>query len=143
MSDNIGQAVEQLRQKGEGVVIAIESVSAIVEENTSVAEEMAAGNQEVMQAMEGIASVAEENSASAEEVSASAEEMSSQVEEVVASAQEMASLAELLRNAISRFRIEEEPVQPKPFTSQKRRPAASPAAQRPLMPVSPLRNGHK
>jgi methyl-accepting chemotaxis protein len=137
MAEQISSATGQLRQKSEGVVIAIESVSTIVEENTAAAEEMAAGAQEVMQAMEGVASVAEENSASAEEVSASSEEMSAQVEEVLSSAQELSLLAEQLRTAVALFRIEEVGL------TQADRPGRStsalyPSASRPRAKTDPI-----
>jgi hypothetical protein len=79
----------------------------VVEENTAVAEQMAANSQEVTEAIEGVASIAEENSAATEEVSALAEEMSAQTEEVVASAEELSALAEELRVYAAQFRIEE------------------------------------
>lgn len=107
MAGRISGSVTQLRQKSEGVVGAMEVVSAVVEENTAVAEEMAAGSQQVIEAVAGVVSIAEENSASSEEVSASAEEMSAQVEEVVAASQELSLLAEQLRIAVAQFRLEE------------------------------------
>ncbi|MBN1993372.1 MAG: HAMP domain-containing protein [Anaerolineae bacterium] len=100
-------AVAELKQKSDGVVAAIESVSTVVEENTAIAGEMAANAKEVTDSMEGIAGVAEENSAATEEVSASAEEMSAQIEEVVASSEELAALAEELRAATIQFRLKE------------------------------------
>jgi methyl-accepting chemotaxis protein len=107
MAGRIGEAVVQLKQKSSRVVEAIETVGAVVEENTASAEQMAGNSQEVMEAMEGVAGVAEENSAAAEEVSASAEEMSAQIEEVVASAEELAALAEELRSTVDYFRVNE------------------------------------
>jgi methyl-accepting chemotaxis protein len=103
----ISSAAAQLRQKSEGLVAAVGVVSVVIEENTSVAEEMAAGSQQVTEAMTSVVSVAEENSASAEEVSASAEEMSAQVEEVVASSEELAQLAEQLKQAVAQFNLGE------------------------------------
>ncbi len=91
----------------------METVNAVVEENTASVEEMAAGSREVMEAMEGVASVAEENSAAVEEVSAGAEQMSAQVEEVVASAQALSTLAEQLRTMVAEFQVDE-PTPPQP-----------------------------
>ncbi len=107
LTQQINGSVAQLRQKSEGIVTAIDSVGAVVEENTSVAEEMAAGSQETTDAMENVVSIATQNSASIEEVSASAEEMSAQVEEVVASSEELSALAEELRAATSQFQVTE------------------------------------
>ncbi len=101
----INESVTQLGQKSDGVVTAIEAMSAVVEENTAVAEEMAANSQEVTTTMEGVASIAEENSAAAEQVSASAEEMLAQVEEVTASSQELANLADQLKAAVAKFKV--------------------------------------
>lgn len=82
---------------------AVESVSAVIEENTAATEEMAAGSSEITSAIENIASISEENSAAVEEVSASAEEMSAQVEEVSASAQSLADMANELETIVARF----------------------------------------
>ncbi len=110
-SSGISRAMAELKEKSNGVVAAIESVSTVVEENTAIAEEMAANAKEVTASMEGIAGIAEENSAATEEVSSSAEEMSAQIEEVVASAEELAALAEQLREATTQFRLEDEDVE--------------------------------
>ena len=108
----IGGAVRDLQEKSQGVVAAIETVSAVVEENTASAEQVAANSQEVTEAMASVAAIAEENSAATEEVSASAEEMSAQIEEMVASAEELAALAEQLRTTTARFQVDQvEPVQ--------------------------------
>ncbi len=82
---------------------AVESVSAVIEENTAATEEMAAGSSEITSAIENIASISEENSAAVEEVSASAEEMSAQVEEVSASAQSLADMANELQSVVAHF----------------------------------------
>ncbi len=104
--EQINLAMADLLKRNEGVVVAIESVSTVVEENTAVAEEMAANSQEITEAMESVVSVAEENSAATEEASASTEELSAQVEEVVASAKELADLADELRAETARFRLD-------------------------------------
>ena len=64
------------------LVGAMDSVSAVVEENTAAAEESAASSGEISSAMEHVASVSEENSAAAEEVSAMTEELNAQAEEL-------------------------------------------------------------
>ena len=87
------------------LVTSVDSVSAIVEENTAATEEMSANSTEVTQAIESIASVSEENSAAIEEVSASTEEMTAQVEEVTASAQSLAMMAQVLQEIVKRFRL--------------------------------------
>ena len=95
----------------EQMVSSLDSLSAVVEENTAATEEMAASSSEVTQSIENIASVSEENSASVEEVSASAEEMTAQVEEVTASAQSLAEMAQALQEVVAQFKLngEEQP----------------------------------
>jgi methyl-accepting chemotaxis protein len=83
------------------LVNSVDSVSAVVEENTAATEQMAASSGEVNTAIENIASVSEENSAAIEEVSASAEEMSAQVQEVTASAQSLAEMAHELQAVVA------------------------------------------
>lgn len=100
-----GEAASRMKIASEDLVTAVDSVSAIVEENTASTEEMAANSSEVTQAIESIASVSEENSAAIEEVSASAEEMSAQVEEVTASAQSLADMAASLQEVVAQFKL--------------------------------------
>jgi len=98
-------ASEVISELNNKMVNHLDSVSAVVEENTAATEEMAAGSTEVTQAIENIASVSEENSAAVEEVSASAEEMSAQVEEVSASAETMRQMALDLKMMVNQFRL--------------------------------------
>ncbi len=100
-----GEAAVRMRAASEELVTAVDSVSAIVEENTASTEEMAANSTEVTKAIESIASVSEENSAAIEEVSASAEEMSAQVEEVTASAASLAEMASILQSVVAQFKL--------------------------------------
>lgn len=108
VNDQAGQAAaaaQQMSASANELVSAVDSVSAVVEENTAATEEMAASSTEVTQAIESIASVSEENSAAVEEVSASAEEMSAQVEEVTAAAAELATLAKQLQMIVVQFKL--------------------------------------
>ncbi len=104
-TEQAANAMDEMNKSANDLVNAMDSVSAVVEENTAATEEMAAGSQEVTHAIENIASVSEENSAAIEEVSASTEEMSAQVEEVTASAQALSEMAQLLKNAVSQFKV--------------------------------------
>lgn len=99
-------AMEEMKNASEGLISAVDSVSAVVEENTASTEQMAANSNEVSQAIESIASISEENSAAIEEVSASAEEMSAQVEEVTAASQTLAEMAGNLQRLVSGFKLE-------------------------------------
>jgi len=108
VNDQAGQASQAVARMSESsgeLVNSVDSVSAIVEENTAATEEMSANSSEVTQAIESIASVSEENSAAIEEVSASTEEMTAQVEEVTASAQSLDMMSQLLQEIVKRFRI--------------------------------------
>ncbi|MCL5265466.1 MAG: methyl-accepting chemotaxis protein, partial [Chloroflexi bacterium] len=108
---DIARAVSEMNQLSSEVVKSVESVAAVVEENTAATEEMAAGASEVAQAIESVAGVGDENAGTVEEVSAGAEEMSAQVEEVAASAESLARMTEGLREMLSRFKLEQEPSQ--------------------------------
>lgn len=101
------EASGRMKIASEELVSAVDSVSAIVEENTASTEQMAANSTEVTTAIENIASVSEENSAAVEEVSASAEEMSEQVEEVTASAESLAEMAQKLQEIVLTFKLSE------------------------------------
>jgi methyl-accepting chemotaxis protein len=101
----VSQASAGMRQTSDELVGIMESVSAVVEENTASTEEMAAGASEITEAIESIASVSQENSAAVEEVTASAEEMSAQVQEVAASAHTLAEMAHQLQEVVSQFRL--------------------------------------
>jgi methyl-accepting chemotaxis protein len=101
----IAGAAQQVNASTEEMVNAMDTVSAIVEENTAMTEEMAASSGEVSQSFENIASVSEENSAATEEVSASTEEMAAQAEEVTASAQALREMAQALQQTVEQFKL--------------------------------------
>lgn len=98
-------SVEEMSVSANELVAAVDSVSAVVEENTASTEQMSASSGEVTQAIENIASVSEENSAAVEEVSASTEEMTAQIQEVNHSATELARLAQQLMDIVGKFAI--------------------------------------
>ena len=100
-----GEASENMQVVSRELVTAVNSVSAIVEENTAATEEMAASSSEVNTAIESIASISEENSAAVEQVSAGAEQMSAQVEEVTAAAQQLEDMAKSLKSVVSQFKF--------------------------------------
>ena len=119
----------------------MDSVSAVVEENTAATEEMAASSNEVTQAIENIASVSEENSAAIEQVSASAEEMSAQVEEVTASAQSLSEMAHALQEVVAQFKLETgRQSGSRTSVTNGRKPASQSFAPPPSIHVG---NGHK
>ena len=100
-----GEASERMKQASNTLVAAVESVSAIVEQNTASTEEMAANSSEVSEAIESIASVSQENSGAIEEVSANTEEVSAQVQEVNAAVHILAEMAHELRQVVAFFKL--------------------------------------
>ena len=107
----IAASAQEMAGGARGVVESMQSISAVVEENSASTEEMAAQSSQVADAIQSIASVAEESSASTEEVSAASEEMSAQIEEVSAQAEELARAASDLRVLVQRFRVEQQPAE--------------------------------
>jgi methyl-accepting chemotaxis protein len=101
-----GEAAAQVSAAAIELVEAVDSVSAVIEENTAATEEMAANSAELTQAIENIASVSEENSAAVEEVSTSTREVSGQVEKVSASAESLMEMAHQLQQVVLRFKLE-------------------------------------
>ena len=81
----------------------VDSVSIVIEKNTSATREIAAHSSELKQAVENIASLSEENSAVVEEVSASTKEVLAQVEQVSASATYLMETAQGLQKVVSQF----------------------------------------
>lgn len=104
-ADAAATAAEEMAASANELVAAVDSVSAVVEQNTASTEEMAASSGEVTTSIENIASVSEENSAAVEEVSASTEEMAAQMSEVNQSATALATLAKDLNDVVGRFKL--------------------------------------
>jgi methyl-accepting chemotaxis protein len=101
----IAAAAVRMSALANELVGTMDTVSAIVEENTAATEEMAAGSGEVSQAVENIASVSEENSAALEEISASTAEMNNQAEELSATIQSLSERMSDLQNLINHFKL--------------------------------------
>lgn len=99
------EATQIMKDTSSDLVDAMDTVSAVIEENTASTEEMSAGSSQISQMMENIASVSEENSAAIEQISASSTEMTSQIEQVAESAAEMAVLAEELEKLVKKFKL--------------------------------------
>ncbi|MCI0519494.1 MAG: methyl-accepting chemotaxis protein [Chloroflexi bacterium] len=107
-AEQAAAAAQRMATDSNALVSAMDSVSAVVKENTSSTQAMSVNSNEVTQAIENIASVSQENSAAVEEVSASAEEMSAQVSEVTAATQSLAQMANQLLQVVSRFKLDED-----------------------------------
>jgi methyl-accepting chemotaxis protein len=100
------QAVEVARVAllaAKELVNAMESVSAVVEQNSAAMQQMSAGSGDVGMAIERISVVSMQNSSSVEEVSAATEQISAQMEDVMESAQRLAAMAGVLSDAIAYF----------------------------------------
>jgi methyl-accepting chemotaxis protein len=104
-AEQAAQATMKMQDASNELISSVDTVSAVIEENTAATEEMNASSTEVTEAIENIASISEENSAAVEEVSASAEEMSAQVQEVSNAAQALRELAEELRSIVAQFTL--------------------------------------
>ena len=100
-----GGAAAKVSQAAGELVKTVDSVSAVIEENTAATHEMATHSSELSQAIENIASVSQQNSAAIEEVSASTEEVTAQVEEVAASATGMLEMAHNLQQVVAQFKL--------------------------------------
>lgn len=94
-----------MKSASEELVKDIESVSAVVEENTASAEEMAAISNEVIVQMDTISRVSLEQGASMEEISSGTEEMAAQMQEIVASVGELTRMAEEMKTLVNQFRL--------------------------------------
>ena len=104
-SEQASAGIMLMRSAANDLVSAVDTVSAVIDDNNISTKEMAADANKVSRAIETIASISEESSASIEEVSASAEEMSMQVEEVTISAQSLAEMATSLQVLVTRFKL--------------------------------------
>ncbi len=157
----VSLASREMSTASDELVGVMETVSAVVEENTASTEEMADGATEITNAIENIASISQQNSAAVEEVTASTEEMSAQVQQVAASAQVLSLLAVQLQQMVQQFNLANsqaaraaaptfQPAAPAPrLTTQPRAPKPvhvtpkpKPAARAAVTPQSKMRHPH-
>jgi len=103
---DIASATERMATRAREMTETMQSIGAVVEENSAATEEMAAQASQMTGAIQNIAAVSEAQSAATEQVSASAEEMSAQVEDMGAQSQELAATAEHLTALVARFTVE-------------------------------------
>jgi methyl-accepting chemotaxis protein len=102
----IATAAEQMTSGANRVVEAMESISAVVEENTASTEEMAAQMQGVTETIAGIAAITDENSSAAAQVSAASDGMSGQVTAMIDQAHQVMETAEELQALVTRFQLD-------------------------------------
>ena len=102
----IAAAAHTLSDGAGSVVGAMESISAVVEENTAATEEMAAQTQDVTQTMQGIAGIADDNSTASELVADASESMRNQVRSMIDDVHAVSATAEQPRAIVARFRLD-------------------------------------
>jgi methyl-accepting chemotaxis protein len=105
-TEQVNNAVGLLNKDAQDLLQLMDTVSAVVEENTAATEEMSASSNEVSQAVEHIASVSQQSSASIEEVSSSNQEIKDRLHEAAELSDSLADLATRLQQSISRFTIQ-------------------------------------
>jgi methyl-accepting chemotaxis protein len=105
-SEQAASAARRMSEASNDLVGSMDSVSAIIEENTAATEEMNANASEVAQAVENISSLGEKNRLSVEQVASAAEELTDQVEEVGLAAKHMSDTAHLLRDLVEQFNLD-------------------------------------
>lgn len=103
--NEIASAAQDINHASDELVVAMNTVSVVVQENINATSAMLESSNMVAQSIESIASVSEENSAAVEDVSASTEEMNAQVEDMGGSAGSLASMAQGLQSAVEKFRL--------------------------------------
>jgi methyl-accepting chemotaxis protein len=104
----IAASAPAMAASSRGVVDAMYAMGAVVEENMAATEEMSAQAAEVDTAISSIASVSETQRASTEDVSASTEQMSTQMLQMSTQARSLAATAQLLKNMVSQFELDDE-----------------------------------
>jgi methyl-accepting chemotaxis protein len=86
----------------------MDSINAVVEQNSSATEEMASQTGELARAMGAIAATADENARNTTEVSTSTARMEDDVARVREEALTLDATAERMRELVTRFRLERE-----------------------------------
>ncbi len=98
-------ATETMRKLSGELVAAMDSVSNVVEQNTSATVQMSSDSNLVSQSIENIASISEQNSAAVEEVGATAEQLSGEASELSNAAEKLSTMMVNVTDLISRFKV--------------------------------------
>lgn len=101
----ISASAEQISNKSQDVVKAIDRVHTITDENNSEMEVLDNSIQKVSTAMEGVAAITEQSAAASEEVSASSEEVAASVQEIDHAAQRLFTMAEEVSTVVRKFKV--------------------------------------
>jgi methyl-accepting chemotaxis protein len=103
----IAKSAEDMKKFAEQLVSSMESVSAVVEENTASAEEMSASAGVTSDEIENIASISQENAASVEQMNASVGAISDQMDAVFHATQALDGMSARLQELNMRFQLNE------------------------------------
>ncbi|MDA8234710.1 MAG: HAMP domain-containing methyl-accepting chemotaxis protein [Clostridia bacterium] len=101
----ISLAVKGIARNSDVVVAAMQSVSAITEENTSVAEEMGRNSTNVLTAIDSVTGSIHDISAFAEEVAASTVQMNTSADGISDHVQELREMVYQLKEMVEKFRV--------------------------------------
>jgi methyl-accepting chemotaxis protein len=99
------RAAAGMRSASADLATSIESVSAVIEENTAATEEMAASASEVTDAVENITAISQENSSAVADISVAASRMNHQVKQVSSEAADLSHTAAQLELLTARFKL--------------------------------------
>jgi methyl-accepting chemotaxis protein len=89
----------------ESLNIAIERVSAVIEQNSASSQEINQNATETLEIMESVAAFSEENAASSEEIAASTMEVNEKVTQMAASVQKLAMIAREMQASTANFKL--------------------------------------
>ncbi len=101
----INESTLRISEKSRDMVSAIDTVAAIVEENSAVSCEMAAGSKDVRGMVTNIGYVSSQTSQAVRDVATSGEEMRSVVEKIATSSDVLADMAQQLDVMTGRFKL--------------------------------------
>jgi len=101
-------AMREMSEGARNVGHSMDSINAVVEENSTATEEMASQTGHLAGAIGAIASTAQQNARNTADVSSSAMRMEDDVARVRAGALTLAATAARMRELVSRFRLERE-----------------------------------
>ena len=134
----IAGTVQQMTDSVGAVDAAARQMAAVAGQTVEAAETMRTTSEGLEDVISSIAAISEESAASAEQVSASTQEQTAGTEQMSAGAQELSSLAAGLREAVSRFVLEEDVAEhvlpPAKSVTQRRRETDWQPAQSPGVP---------
>ncbi len=99
------ESVETNRKNYEMILKAISNVSGAVNDLNASGIQMQTMKADILDAMQSLSAIAEENSASTEEVTAAMEEQTASMAEIANASEELAKLTEDLQDTVHRFRI--------------------------------------